>query len=310
MLRQCLSNLLSQSFHDMEIIVLDNASTDNTAEVVRAFADPRIRYLCNDHNIGGFANWMLAAKQGSGEFLVMHQDDDFIHPDFLRRCHETVADNSEVTMYGGTYVAGSTQAGYSAVVLADLEGGRDNWPLLDQPQIVDGRRMALRFLLSYYLNHPALALRRSALERVGGYNILGDMVTLPRVMALGQVAFDPRLSGVYRIHATRTSKNFGKAERAQRMRNSYACLVRSYEELMPGWEELLRKELATVPLKPLYRVLKDMVGFDAPPALTRIIWQRFRDVEPDRLRLYRKVARKIGLRGTLRLLLGIQQRAQ
>jgi len=219
-----------------------------------------------------------------------------------------------MTMYGGMFLAGNLQAGYSATVLPDLETGSDYWPLMDKPMIADGRRMALRFLLSFYMNHPAVAMRRSALERAGGYGVspdhLGDLVTLPRVMMLGKVAYDPRLSAIYRIHANRTSTTTQKALRARLAHNSYTDLVKWFNERMPGWEDLFRSELSTIPLKQLYRVLVHFVGYGAPVELTRIVWERFRQGEANKLRLYRKILTKIGLKNTLRLLLGIQRKVR
>ncbi len=49
--------MLAQDFADFELLVVDNASTDSTAEVVAGFADARIRYLRNPRNLGMVASW-------------------------------------------------------------------------------------------------------------------------------------------------------------------------------------------------------------------------------------------------------------
>ena len=53
-LAQALDCLLAQTFRDFEIIISDNASTDRTPEICRAYArrDPRVRYVCNQRNLG------------------------------------------------------------------------------------------------------------------------------------------------------------------------------------------------------------------------------------------------------------------
>src|SRR5438128_542667 len=58
-LRLALDSLLSQTFTDFELIISDNASTDGTTEICRAYAarDARIRYSRLEHNIGGSPNF-------------------------------------------------------------------------------------------------------------------------------------------------------------------------------------------------------------------------------------------------------------
>ncbi len=203
-LRACLEAILRQSFADFELIVADNASTDATPAVVAALRDPRIQYIRHERNLGGYENFVFCSKLGQGEFLVLHQDDDLLHADFLRRCHAVAVARPEVAAYGSMTMAGDAAAGYSASALPDLLHGRFAWPLGDEPQLVDGKRMAVRFLFSHCVNHPAIALRRTALAAAGGYgpapDCYCDLVTIPRVMAQGVMAYDPRVGGLGRTH--------------------------------------------------------------------------------------------------------------
>jgi hypothetical protein len=80
--------LLSQTFTDFELILCDNASTDQTQAVCTAFAarDPRVRYHRNAENIGAAGNFNLAFQLSRGEYFKWAAHDDLHAPDYLQRC--------------------------------------------------------------------------------------------------------------------------------------------------------------------------------------------------------------------------------
>ena len=67
-LPETLGDLLGQTFEDVELIVSDNASTDETGEIVRAAAasDSRIRYFRHERNIGALPNANFAFSRSEG----------------------------------------------------------------------------------------------------------------------------------------------------------------------------------------------------------------------------------------------------
>jgi glycosyltransferase involved in cell wall biosynthesis len=79
-----IESVLRQTLSDFELIVVDNASTDNTIDVVRGFTDPRIRLLCNDTNIGVIANFNRAVRECGAPLVKVLCHDDVLYP----RCLE------------------------------------------------------------------------------------------------------------------------------------------------------------------------------------------------------------------------------
>lgn len=81
----CIQSALSQTFTDFEVIVVDNASTDRSWEVAKAFAslDPRVRVFRNDSNLGPVRNWQRCLDNATGEFVKFLFSDDLILPEFL-----------------------------------------------------------------------------------------------------------------------------------------------------------------------------------------------------------------------------------
>src|SRR5690348_7532956 len=87
-LSRAVDSLLAQSFGDFEIIISDNASTDDTERICRAYAarDPRIRYVRSDTNRGLLWNFRRVLELARAPYFKWMAHDDECEPDLLRRC--------------------------------------------------------------------------------------------------------------------------------------------------------------------------------------------------------------------------------
>lgn len=85
MLAQAIQSVREQTVQDFEIIVVDDASTDQTPSVVSALADRRLRYLRNPQNMGAAASRNIAAQQAQGKYLAFLDSDDRWLPPKLGR---------------------------------------------------------------------------------------------------------------------------------------------------------------------------------------------------------------------------------
>jgi glycosyltransferase involved in cell wall biosynthesis len=75
-----LSSILDQTVQDFEVVVVDDASRDRSVDIVRSFADPRIKLHVNERNLGGAASYNRAVEAASGEWLVNLDADDWVAP--------------------------------------------------------------------------------------------------------------------------------------------------------------------------------------------------------------------------------------
>lgn len=83
---QSIDSLLNQSWQALDIIVIDDASTDRTAEVVRtAFGHHQVRLICLPKNVGTFAAKSIGANFATGEYLTCQDADDFAHPQKIEK---------------------------------------------------------------------------------------------------------------------------------------------------------------------------------------------------------------------------------
>lgn len=95
-LKQALKSAIDQTYQNIEIIISDNCSTDNTEMVVKSFDDPRILYFKQKENIGANNNFNFCLSQAKGEYFLLLQDDDLIDADFTDSCMRALKNNTEV----------------------------------------------------------------------------------------------------------------------------------------------------------------------------------------------------------------------
>lgn len=99
-IKEAIDSILAQTFEDFELIISDNASTDGTAEICRAYAtkDQRIRYYRNGQNIGAAKNFNSVFNLSSGEYFKWAAHDDVLAPEFLERCVEVLDRDSSIIL--------------------------------------------------------------------------------------------------------------------------------------------------------------------------------------------------------------------
>lgn len=83
-LQLSLGSVLRQEHQDIEVIVCDNADQPETAEVVRAFDDPRVVYVPREVDLGMVASVYDGLRRARGEYVMKLDDDDVMHPECLR----------------------------------------------------------------------------------------------------------------------------------------------------------------------------------------------------------------------------------
>ena len=79
-----LESALGQDYEDFEIVVIDNNSTDDTAEILDGIADPRVRVLRNDATVSMMDNFNIAVRESRGSYVKVVCADDIVAPNCLR----------------------------------------------------------------------------------------------------------------------------------------------------------------------------------------------------------------------------------
>jgi len=80
-LRECIDSILTQTFTDFELLIVDDGSTDCSREIVRSYDDPRIRLVCNKHDYIKSLNTLL--REARGKYIARMDADDVMRRDRL-----------------------------------------------------------------------------------------------------------------------------------------------------------------------------------------------------------------------------------
>lgn len=225
-----ISSVLDQSYPNLEVIVVDDASPDQTAEKVASFSDPRLRYVRNTQNLGRVKNYRRALYElATGEwFVCLDGDDFFIDPDFISKAVELAASEA------GIVIVSAKQR------VVTVSGTRE--PLQMDTTIMSGHETLLRYHdQRYHFSHLATMYHRPSALACDFYRmdvISSDWESLLRLALKGKVAYLDRVVGCWNLYGGNASLN--------------TC----WEDLAANldiWESIYRSAAVDIPRKALGR---------------------------------------------------------
>ncbi|HEY2371461.1 MAG TPA: glycosyltransferase [Gaiellaceae bacterium] len=207
-LSTALDSLGAQTFADLQIVISDNCSTDETEEICRAFAarDERVRYIRRAENRGAAWNFNSVVAETTSPYFKWAAADDVLAPSCVERCVEVLDEISErvVLVYPETKLIDE-----EGTVIGDWRDGVD----LHQPAAHDRLRSLVENLV---LGHPMFGVaRRHALERthLNGSFPSSDYVLLAELAMLGEIRRLDEPLFFRRIHAD-SSRNANTSSEA------------------------------------------------------------------------------------------------
>ncbi|MEY9880072.1 glycosyltransferase [Bradyrhizobium sp. USDA 329] len=179
-----------------EVIVVDDGSTDDTAAIVRAVRDPRLRLLHNDA-AGVSAARNLGARHASGDWLLFLDADDRLRPGAVAALLSAARDAPRAILVYGDYNT------------IDGEGRQ-----IGRRELLKGRRKPSGDVLAkltagnFIVNGGIVLTRADAFRAVGGFDVslryCEDWHCWCRLAAIGEFAFAPKLLLDYRLHTSNT----------------------------------------------------------------------------------------------------------
>ena len=124
-LRECMDSILGQSYGEIEVICVDDGSTDHSASILKSYAlsDSRVRVLTKENEgMGGAAARNLGLKYAEGEYISILDSDDFFDRDMIKkavlRAEETSAD---IVVFGGYEYDDRTGAFWDSRGILDMD---------------------------------------------------------------------------------------------------------------------------------------------------------------------------------------------
>lgn len=153
-LGQAIRSILNQSFLNYEFIIIDDASTDSTPDILRSYNDPRISVLRNHSNLGLTKSLNIGIGAARGKYIARMDADDLSIPDRFEHQVALLEAHLSLAVIGSSYY------------IIDEEGKTTG--IMDVPslprEIESGLPTGNRF------GHGSVMMRKSCLEEVGGYN--------------------------------------------------------------------------------------------------------------------------------------------
>ncbi|MEQ1861185.1 MAG: glycosyltransferase [Chthoniobacteraceae bacterium] len=101
-LQSSLDSILRQTFRDFELLAIDDGSTDESAAILRACADPRLRILANESNIGLMRSLNRGLREARGALIARQDADDLSQPWRLERQIDFLAKRPDVVLLGAS----------------------------------------------------------------------------------------------------------------------------------------------------------------------------------------------------------------
>jgi len=209
-LKETLRSALTQTYESLEILVVDDASTDRTLEVVRSFRDARIRVEVNERNLGMVRNWNRCVKLSKGSLVKFLFQDDLLYPTCVEKMTRIFEENQRVGIVfaprdtllenpdDAVAVAWKNRCGTLHTRFKSLRRVNRGGALFEQ-WLSDGFR-------ENWVGEPSsVMLRKTCLEQVGMFNTrmhqTVDLEMWIRMMYFYDVGFIDEPLSAFRFHS-------------------------------------------------------------------------------------------------------------
>jgi glycosyltransferase involved in cell wall biosynthesis len=214
LIEKAIKSALAQDYPNLEIIISDNCSTDNTDEAIRTYlADPRIKYSVNETNIGMIPNFDKATRDlASGKYITYVSSDDYlVNPSFVSESVDIISKLPNVLLVTGINVCEFTSTGkfeidYSYIYYKDTFYKRP---------FVNGKEVFLSYPRCHSISFGGTLLDRQKLVEVKAFEgkvLSGDAQVILKLLLVGDAAFIDKQTYVAKRHGGNATATVTEAE--------------------------------------------------------------------------------------------------
>jgi len=160
-IKDTIMSVLKQTYKNLELIVVDDNSTDHTVEVLESIKDERLKIVKNSQNLGMVGNWNRCLELASGEYVKLICADDMIAKNAIEKEAKAMKKHPSVNL-----VESDTR-------LVDIYGKKTGqYKRYHKSGVVDGIKLAKKSLMlkDFYGAPVNNLIRHSALEKTGGFD--------------------------------------------------------------------------------------------------------------------------------------------
>jgi glycosyltransferase involved in cell wall biosynthesis len=211
-LTEALDSALAQTYQNIEVIVSDNASTDNTLQLLGNYNDDRLIVIQQETNLGMVGNWNACLEKASGEIFILLSDDDFLEPTAIEKM-------ANIFRYG-TPEIDLSKIGmvYCKSRIVDDEGGIIGYGK-HGAEVESASLIVKQFFRCNRSIYPcSVMMRTSDIQSLGGYDglqypLAADAnVWMAIAIKHGNVACIDEVLTNYRVHTSNVTSEAGIGE--------------------------------------------------------------------------------------------------
>lgn len=209
-LSHAIHSVLSQSFDDFELLIVDDGSTDSTMDIVRSYDDPRIRIIFNNDSPGLPGNWNKCLELARGEYIRYLFQDDIMEPASLHAMVE----------FMDSYPSAALVFGSSKIINESGEVTLSRRPF-KKTELFDGKEFARKTFRKHNLfGEPSnILFRKKASDKAGSFNealpYTPDWEYWIRLSLRGDVGFINACTSRFRVSANSATANLFKNRQAE-----------------------------------------------------------------------------------------------
>ena len=206
---RAIESCLAQTFEEFELLIVDNASPDETAAIARSYDDARIRVVVNEANVGMLPNHNRAIELARGMFVKFLHADDVLSPDCLREMVNVMEKDDRIGLVFSRRKIELADEANDAARAWEERYGNLHHRFSGLKEINDGRELLRQWIAGglhdNWIGEPTVVLvRRSCFERVGGFDAriaqFPDAEMWLRILSLYDVGFVDKELATYLHH--------------------------------------------------------------------------------------------------------------
>ncbi|MGW7327438.1 glycosyltransferase family 2 protein [Streptomyces sp. NPDC054840] len=230
-------SVLAQDGDDWRLTVVDDGTEPGVPEWFEQLADPRVRYLRNERNLGVTGNFNRCVELAEYEYLVLMGCDDLMQPNYLQVVRATADREPTAAMIQpGVQVIGTDGLPYDT--LADRTKRKLYAPKSPGRALLGGEELATSLLRGNWLYFPSICWRTEAIKRFGfraDLGVIQDLALVVDLLVAGEsLATTPEVCFSYRRHAE--SESSAKAYTGHRFEEAKRFFVETADRLdRHGW---------------------------------------------------------------------------
>jgi len=191
-LNEAVDSILSQTFTDFEFLIIDDASTDRTPEILRSYDDPRIRVVTNEENLGLTKSLNKGLALAKGEYIARMDADDISLPERFEKQIKFLENHPNVALVG------------TSCQVIDHQNKALGYDFVQSDVLYED------LIKRNCIHHGSIIVRRSVMNEFSGYNELfrkcQDYALWLQMIKLYQLKNIPEILYKLRSHSNSVSR--------------------------------------------------------------------------------------------------------